>query len=74
MKLIEKFNTTTKRKLTINDHFEVSVGRLLLVSFITLFQFLGLWCGNNWVLTPEMFFLVSNAILALEKQTSENEE
>ena len=41
----------------------------MFVILITLFQFLGIWADNGWVICSSMFFLFSNAFLALDKSS-----
>ena len=60
------------RFIRINSHFKIVLGRLILVSLVTIFQALGIICANNWVVTPEIFFLFSNMLLSLEKQSEDD--
>ena len=64
----------TNNKIYINDTLQVSLGKLVLVLFISFFQFFGLWVDNNWILCPSMFYLFSNALLALDKSTKKRDE
>lgn len=60
--------------IKINSKFQITYGRLLIVLFVTTFQFLGMWCGNGWVMYPEMFFLFSNMFFSLSTQAEEQIE
>lgn len=59
----------TNKKYYINDTTQITLGKLLIVVIITLFQFLGLLCDNQWILTGSMFFLIANAFFAFNKST-----
>ncbi len=64
----------SSKKIYINDTFQISMGKLVFVLFITLFQFFGMWVENNWIIVPAMFYLFSNAFLAIEKSNKKVEE
>jgi len=53
----------------INETTQITMGKLVFVILITLFQFFGMWCENTWVLTGSMFFLFANAFFTLSKST-----
>lgn len=53
----------------INETTQISLGKLVFVAAITLFQFFGMLTENNWVLTGSMFFLFANAFFTLSKST-----
>ena len=59
----------TNKKFYINDTTQIMLGKLVIVVCITLFQFLGMWCENGWVLSGSMFFLFANAFFTLSKST-----
>jgi len=61
----------SKRRIKINSTYQITLGRILMVGFITLFQILGIMCMNSWALVPEVFFLMSNAVLTLGKYEEE---
>lgn len=71
---VENINSVFKKKIYINDTFQVTVGRLTFVLIITTLQFFGFWLQNDWVIQPSMFFLFANALLALSKSTKPIEE
>ena len=58
------------RKVTVNDNYEISLGRLVFSSFIIGFQILGIICLNGWTVTPEVFFTLSSYVLSLQKRQS----
>jgi hypothetical protein len=62
------------KSIKINDHYEITIGRLVLFIIVTFFQFLGIWCTNDWVITPSLFFLLANAFLVLGKQKIEEDK
>jgi len=63
----------TNKKFYMNGGFQITVGKLIVVLSITLFQFFGMLVDNNWVITSSMFFLFSNAFLILEKSSKMSE-
>jgi len=63
----------TNKKYYMNGGFQITVGKLIVVLSITLFQFFGMLVDNNWSITSSMFFLFSNAFLILEKSSKMSE-
>jgi len=63
----------TNKKFYMNGGFQITVGKLIVVLSITLFQFFGMLVDNNWAITSSMFFLFSNAFLILEKSSKMSE-
>ncbi len=59
----------TKKKVKINEHLEITLGRFLIFVFVLLFQILGILCVNNWVFTPSVFFTLSSSIFLFQKQS-----
>lgn len=74
MTILEKINNFMRKKLFINDTLEITMGRLSIVLFVTIFQFLGMWVDNSWVIVPSMFFLIANTFFSLGKSTKEEEK
>lgn len=64
--IIDKWNEFAKKKITINDSLEVSVGRLVYVSIITGVQVISLVMAG--VPLPSVWILFSNFILALKSK------
>lgn len=64
----------SKHYIRINSKYQIFLGRILIVLFITLFQFLGIMCMNNWQIVPECFFLFSNMFLSFSKYEEEIED
>lgn len=58
------------RKIMINDKIEITLGRLLFTSLLTLFQILGIMAMNGWTFSPEIFILLSNLIFSLRVKSS----
>jgi len=65
MGFIEKWNNLAKKKIHINDRFQISVGRIIFVALITLLQSVTMLLMG---LPPEAILVNwSNALLGLEK-------
>ena len=64
----------TNKTFYINETTQISMGKLILVVVITLFQFLGMWCENGWIMSGSMFFLFANAFFTLSKSTKKEDK
>lgn len=73
MGLVEKWNKFAKKRIYINDTLEIGCGRLVFMGLIVMFQVLGIMCCNNWVVTPEIFFVLSTFIGSFKKVKKEKE-
>lgn len=61
------------KRIKINDNYQITYGRLLLIFLLTLFEVLGILCLNDWVLVPEVFFTLANAFMLLSKRPTDEQ-
>jgi hypothetical protein len=72
--ILDRWNTLAIRKIKINEHTQITVGRLVLMSVIFLFQILGMLCFNNWIWDASMFFAFGTFVGSLSKPEKEKEK
>jgi hypothetical protein len=59
------------KTIKINSEYNISYGKLLFATLIVAFQVLGIWCSENWEVTPAIFFALSTFFLTLGKRNPE---
>jgi hypothetical protein len=71
MGLVEKWNDFARKKIFINDHVEMTMGRLVFTAIITAFEAAGIIImTGNW---GAIFPLFSNMLFSLKKQRDKDE-
>ena len=69
MGLIEKWNRFAKKRIYINNHFQIAAGRLVFTLLITLVEALSIFLATGSIVGVLPLF--SNMFLVLEKQDKE---